>query len=122
MILYQDGETLSITGVRELGLANRDSFCNEVRAALPNGITNIVIDLSETNHMDCSGLGALISLSKAARSSNRGISIRLVNPAPPVRYILNLTNMNGLFPIEHFAVMDPPSPVLAAPTRDCHAI
>jgi anti-sigma B factor antagonist len=98
MKIQQQGETLCITGIKELGLANCDSFGEEVRRALPEGIKDIVIDLSETGYMDCSGLGALVALGKTARLQNGEVSVRLLNPAPAVRQIVNLTKLSWLFP------------------------
>ncbi|MDB6108595.1 MAG: anti-anti-sigma factor [Pedosphaera sp.] len=110
MTIHRQNEILSITGVKELGLANRDAFCTEVRAALPAGIRHIVIDFSETDYIDCGGLGALMMLRKAARNCERGISLRLVNPTPPVRHLLNLTKMASLFSIEDFVITNAPAP------------
>src|SRR4051794_35476596 len=113
MIIHRQDETLNITGVKELGLANRDSFSNEVRAALTVEIRKIVIDFSETSQLDCSGLGALVALHKTARSANRKISFCLMNPPPPVRRLLDLTKMALLFSIADSANRSDPALVPA---------
>lgn len=99
MKILCEGETLNISDLEELGLANSDGFGREVRAALADGVKNIVIDLSSTRFMDCTGLGALATLSKTARKSQGGFSIRLVNPTPLVRRIVGLTGLDELFQI-----------------------
>jgi anti-sigma B factor antagonist len=91
------GQTLTITGIKELGAANSQSFRDQVRAAFLDGQKNIEIDLSQTMFVDSCGLGALISLHKSASSRNGGV--RLFNPTPPVRQILELTRMHRIFEI-----------------------
>jgi anti-sigma B factor antagonist len=93
------GETLSVSEIEELGLANSDCFGREVRAALADGVKHVVIDLSSTGFMDCTGLGALAALSKTARATNGGISVHLLNPTPHVQRIALLTRSDGLFQI-----------------------
>lgn len=91
------GETLSITGLKELAAANSQSFRDQVRSALTEEQKNIEIDLSETMFVDSCGLGALISLHKAV--GPRSGQVRLLHPTPPVRQILELTRMHRIFEI-----------------------
>jgi len=91
------GETLSVVGVRELGADNSQAFREEVRAALPDRLRNIEIDLSQTSFLDSCGLGALISLRKTATSRNG--KVRLLNPPPRVQLIFDLTRMHMIFEI-----------------------
>ena len=91
------GETLSIDGVKELSAANADEFRHEVRAAIKEPVRNIEIDLSQALFLDSCGLGALVSVHKAACNLNG--TVRLLNPAPPVRQILDLTRMHRIFEI-----------------------
>jgi anti-sigma B factor antagonist len=99
MKIHQRGETLSISGITELGAANSNAFRDEVRAALPLELTSIEIDLSQTSFVDSCGLGALIAVHKTACSRNGGVAIRLLNPTPPVQQIFELTRMHRLFEI-----------------------
>jgi len=94
-----EGETLNISEIQELGLANSAGFGKEVRAAWADDVKNVVIDLSSTSFMDCTGLGALAALSKTARTSNGGASVHLLNPTPVVQRIAMLTGLDGLFEI-----------------------
>ena len=91
------GETIRISDVKELGTANSNDFRDQARAALTPAQKNIDIDLSETLLLDSCGLGMLISLHKTTCSRN-GI-VRLLNPTPGVRQILELTRMHRLFEI-----------------------
>jgi anti-sigma B factor antagonist len=91
------GETLAISGLKELAAANSQSFRDQVRAALTDGQKNIEIDLSQTMFIDSCGLGALISLHKAACA--REGQVKLLHPTPPVLQILELTRMHRIFEI-----------------------
>lgn len=97
MNLHTQGDTLTITGIKELGGANAQSFRDQVRAAFAENHKNIEIDLSQTMFLDSCGLGALISLHKSTATRNG--TVRLLNPAPPVQQILTLTRMHRIFDI-----------------------
>ena len=97
MKLQTNGETLNVSGVKELGASNSNSFRDQVRAALTEAQKFIEIDLSQTNFVDSCGLGALISLHKTICGRN-GL-VRLLNPTPPVQQILELTRMHRIFEI-----------------------
>ena len=90
------GETLNVSGIKELGASNSQNFRDEIKAAL-SGEKNIDIDLSETTFVDSCGLGALISLHKT--TCNRNGAVRLLNPTPPVQQLLELTRMHRIFEI-----------------------
>jgi|ERR1041384_7871752 anti-sigma B factor antagonist len=91
------GDTLRVSQIGELGAAEATAFRAQVRAALTESQRNIDIDLSETPFIDSSGLGTLIALHKTARA--RKGAVRLLNPQPPVRQILELTQMGRIFEI-----------------------
>jgi anti-sigma B factor antagonist len=91
------GDTLTISGLKELGASNANSFRDHARAALTPAQKVIEIDLSETMFVDSCGLGALISLHKLACTRNG--QVRLLSPTPPVQQILELTRMHRLFEI-----------------------
>ena len=55
------------------------------------GTTRIVVDLSETQSMDSSGLGALIAGLKTARQA--GGDLRIAGAGPQVESVLDLTNL-----------------------------
>jgi len=97
MKVQSNGDTISITGLKELGAANSNSFRDQVRATMSETHKVIEIDLSQTMFLDSCGLGALISLHKTTCSRN-GL-VRLVNPTPPVQQILELTRMHRIFEI-----------------------
>jgi anti-sigma B factor antagonist len=90
-------DTLRITELKELGAANSTTFRDQVRAALPEKLKIMEIDLSLTAFIDSCGLGALIALHKTMCGRN-GV-VRLLNPTPPVQQILELTRMHRILEI-----------------------
>jgi anti-sigma B factor antagonist len=97
MKVQTNGETLTITGIKELGASNANSFRDHVKSALTDTQKIIEIDLSQTMFVDSCGLGALISLHKVACTRNG--QVRLLNPTSPVQQILELTRMHRIFEI-----------------------
>jgi len=97
MKIQNDGETLRVSEIPELGAVASTSFRDQVRSALKEGQKNIEVDLSQTTFIDSCGLGALIALHKTA-CSQKG-TVRLLNPRPPVQQILDLTRMHHIFQI-----------------------
>ncbi len=91
------GDTLCISEIEELDVANSNNFQSQARAALTTAQKNIEIDLSRTRLLDSCGLGTLISLHKL--TAHRNGMVRLLNPAPGVRQILELTRMHRIFQI-----------------------
>ena len=57
----------------------------------------IVLDLSEVEMVDASGLGVLVSLHNW--TSARGIQLKLVNPSKLLREMLELTGLTSVFHI-----------------------
>ena len=92
------GTCLTISEIQELTAVNSSNFRDEVRAALPNSPPLIEIDLSQTRFVDSSGLGALFALYRATAQRN-GVVLRLLNPRPEIRQLLELTQMQQLFEI-----------------------
>ena len=56
------------------------------------GHTHVVVDLSETDFIDSSGLGALVAGLKTARQA--GGDLRIARPTEQVRTVLELTNLD----------------------------
>lgn len=61
------------------------------------GETRIVLDLSDLEYIDSSGLGSFVRLMKESRAS--GGDVRLVNPTNEVRKVLELTRLNRVFDV-----------------------
>ena len=101
MNIERQNGTLNITGLRELCATNARSFRKEVSAALYPELKTIEIDLSNAGFVDSSGLGALVSLYKAANQGhhNGGVILRLLHPPSAVQQVFELTRMHHLFEI-----------------------
>lgn len=63
---------------------------------LAPGIRQVVLDLSEVNKLDASGLGVLVSASTKGRSQGRRLV--LLTPAPHVTDLLRKFEIEGFFP------------------------
>jgi anti-sigma B factor antagonist len=57
----------------------------------------MIVDLSRVRFLDSSGVGALISLNRAAR--RRGATFSLVCPAGPVRQVLRSMRLDQVFEV-----------------------
>ena len=99
MKIHDSGDVLTISNIKELAAGNSDSFREEVRAALPPAVKAIEIDLSDTDFVDSCGLGALISVYKFVNGRNGPVPVRLINPAPSIQQIFELTRLHRIFEI-----------------------
>jgi anti-sigma B factor antagonist len=97
MKLQIQGDTLRISEINELDASSSNDFRDRACAALTTAQKNIEIDLSQTMLLDSCGLGTLIALHKT--TCNRNGTVRLLNPSPGVRQILQLTRMHRIFEI-----------------------
>lgn len=88
-------------GLRDLSAARVRDFRNEVGAAIAPDLERIEVDLSAVDCVDCSGVGVLVSLYQTANeiNLNGGVTLRLLNPQPPVRQMFELTRTQHLFEI-----------------------
>lgn len=99
MKIEHEGNNLRVSDIAELNAVNASQFRDEVRAAMPNAPESIEIDLSETKFVDSSGLGALFALYKTANHSRDGVTMRLLNPRPPIQQLFELTQLHQLYEI-----------------------
>ena len=89
--------TLRVTRLAELNSATAAAFRDQIRGTLAAGHQRVDVDFSETRFVDSSGLGALIAVHKTL--CGQGGSLRILNPSPHVRQILELTRMHRIFEI-----------------------
>ena|SRR6185503_19159551 len=119
MNIHRQNGTLTILGLRELSAANAHSFRDEASAALHPHLEAVEVDFSEAGLVDSCGLGALVSLYKAANhvNDNGGVVLRLLNPTPPVQQMFELTRMHHLFEIVRRNEEPAVQPSAAVPAR-----
>ncbi len=89
-------QVVSIPGPR-LDAAVADQFKSEICRIIDQGASSLVLDLSQVEFMDSSGLGAIVASLKHMGSAS---SITLVAPTDPVMKVLRLTRMNQVFKIQ----------------------
>jgi anti-anti-sigma factor len=98
MRITRQDEIVQVSEIPALDLAHAEAFQREVAAALPMAVSGIDLDLSETDCLDCAGIGALVALRRLARQRHAAAEVRLCNPSPALQRLLKLTKMDGLFP------------------------
>lgn len=99
MKIEHDGNNLRVSDIPELNAVNASQFRDEVRAAMPRTPDTIEIDFADTTFVDSSGLGALFALYKAAHLGGNGVTLRLLNPRPPIQQLFELTQLHQLYEI-----------------------
>jgi anti-anti-sigma regulatory factor len=81
--------------VAENRLDFRRTALEHVEKASLGGQEHVDIDLGTTLEIDASGLGVLVLVQKRARE--RQLVTKLLSVSPPVREMLKLTRLDGLF-------------------------
>jgi anti-sigma B factor antagonist len=92
----QDTTVIAIEGA--LAVNNRLEFRQLVSEEVARGGRQFRIDCRATSYIDSSGLGVLVSLSKAVRA--RHGEIRIANLNPDLRTLFELTKLDTLFRFE----------------------
>lgn len=75
-----------------LNMVAAPALRKELHGLIEDGNTRLVVDLSATEFIDSSGLGALISGLKLARQA--GGDLRIAAPTTQVETVLSLTNLD----------------------------
>ena len=75
-----------------LNMVAAPALRQELHELVESGSNRLVVDLSGTDFIDSSGLGALISGLKVARQA--GGDLRIASPTTQVETVLSLTNLN----------------------------
>ena len=84
----------------ELNMVSAPAVRKSVADLVAAGSSRVVVDLSDVDFLDSSGLGALISGLKSTRQA--GGDLRIASPGEQVRLVLRLTNMERvLIPYEN---------------------
>lgn len=83
----------------EVDISNASELSGRIAAAVPNGISRIAIDLSETTYLDSAGVQLLFVLAERLRI--RRHDLRLIVPEEsPIRGVLELTSLPKLVSME----------------------
>jgi anti-sigma B factor antagonist len=87
-------EETIVHGSGRITSATSDSLQSTIRGLIP-GAKRIVLDLTEVNYIDSSGLGALVSVYLAA--SRAQCVLELANPKPRIRDLFELSKLTAVF-------------------------
>jgi len=93
----QRGPVLVVRIKGSVGIIESETLAQKLEELADRQIPTMVLDLSEMDFICSSGLGAIIS--GHLRSRHHDGEIRLVDPLPPVRELLETTRLTKLFPL-----------------------
>ena len=88
-------EVVTLTGSIEGNEGNH--LRQELSQRITAGRTRLLLDMTSVDFIDSSGLSALIGALKATRRI--GGNIGLLNPAPPVQSVLELTRLHRVLDV-----------------------
>ncbi len=71
---------------------------SQIQAAIEDGVSRVVLDLTDVEYMDSAGLGMLMVAFGLVNEKNG--SLRLCGVAPRVMSLLQMTRTDGLLPID----------------------
>ncbi|MET0704161.1 MAG: STAS domain-containing protein [Mycobacterium sp.] len=91
-----DSNITVIKPVGRLNMAGASTLRKQLQGIVDGGSSRIVVDLSTTEFIDSSGLGALISGLNIARQV--GGDLRIAATPQQVSTVLELTNLNRVLP------------------------
>lgn len=92
-----DGSVATLKLVGEVDLANAEDVSHCFRVMVDEGHLRIVVDMSELEFIDSTGLGALVGGLKRLRENDGDIVLK--DPKPLVTKLLRLTGLDKAFTI-----------------------
>jgi anti-anti-sigma factor len=94
-VAYEERDAVQVASVRgEIDLSNADGLASELESCVPNRVESLVVDLSETTHLDSAGLRLLYGLKIALEA--RGQRLALVVPADAlIRDVISITGLDA---------------------------
>jgi anti-sigma B factor antagonist len=91
----------AVLGVQgELDAYTAPALEDRISALLGEGVSDLVLDLSQTGFLDSSGLRALLTVHRRLESGKGQLNLR--DPSEPVLRLLEITGLR-----EHFAIDGP---------------
>ncbi|MBV8949723.1 MAG: STAS domain-containing protein [Actinobacteria bacterium] len=91
-----DAPELAIRG--EVDVSTSAGLRDELYRLIDGGATRVVIDCSEMDFIDSSGLGVLVGALKRMREKDGEVVLRALNPS--ARKVFEITGLTKLFTIE----------------------
>ncbi|MBF0573977.1 MAG: STAS domain-containing protein [Desulfamplus sp.] len=96
-IVSDDGKTLTIKVIGKLDITLYKKFSDSYKDKI-DSVSKVLIDFSDVEYIDSSGLGMLLVLRERAGGEDGVVDI--LNPNPNVKRILETTNFQQLFDIK----------------------
>jgi anti-sigma B factor antagonist len=93
------GETLILKLRGSLDLATAPTIRAALGEATEKGNQRLIVDLTQLEFLDSTGLGVLIGAHR--RAAERGGSFRLIVKDGPISRLLNITGLIGVFTVFH---------------------
>jgi len=87
---------IALSGVIKLGESSR-LFSNYLEGILDEGVSDLLIDMSEIDYVDSTGLGELVGYLQ--RFSDGGGKLALLRPQERILNLLKLTRLDEVFQI-----------------------
>ena len=88
------GEATMVYGSGRITSETSDMLRSTIRGLIPEA-KRIVLDLTDVNYIDSSGIGALVSVYLAA--SKAQCDLELANPQPRIRDLFELSRLTAVF-------------------------
>jgi len=111
--LYLSGGRLLVAVEGRLVLDECEPFKKAVTSALSPAVAHVLVDLSKTEFVDSSGLGALVGIK--IKSNQMKARMTLINPSPQVSDIMIMSKLNEVFEIATGAEANALAGQLASP-------
>jgi len=73
------------------------SLTEAIRNKVESGTRSVIIDLSDLDHMDSSGLNGILKAFTLVR--NKGGQLVLLRPSSAIKKLLTISKLNTVFPI-----------------------
>jgi len=89
------GITVLRVGATRIDAASAGAFKDSLIALVDRGISRFVIDLSDVDFIDSTGLGMLVGVHRTAHEMKGGL--HLMNANREVRRLLQVTGLESLF-------------------------
>ena len=95
MHMETHGETTVARIVGEIDASNAGDFGNQLKTTVPNSALGLVVDLSETEYIDSSGVHLIFDLADALRRRQQILCL-VVPPDSFVGDVLGVVNVGGV--------------------------
>jgi anti-anti-sigma factor len=93
---YPSPSTARVTVIGEIDMATASALSDRLLDVLQEQTPAVLdVDLAGVTFLDCTGISAIVAVRKAAVRAGRGM--RISNPQPVVRRVLDVTGLLGVF-------------------------